>query len=240
MGKCIHKVKHLPFHLLLTGLAFSWGTTLSSEFPLQCYCLIQSHSHTNCWDDQHGTPLLLDNLLIWDNFNGCNQNKKQQQQQRKKEKKRSPVLFWLKNCQWPAGNQSCGNMIPQENWPRMLLLSEVKDREVQAMACSSDWREKCQLRNGLKRHLNQVATCSQGPEIPKRNNLAMTLNHYSTREPAKQLNHKTKIQDSLPIVGAEGWEHSISCMENKRREQASKSKTKCIRNKINKVIVLLT
>lgn len=153
--------------------------------------------------------------------------------------KRSPVLFWLKNCQWPAGNQCCGNMVSQEIWPRMLLLSQVKDR-VQAMACSSDWREKCQLRNRLKKHLSQVATCSQGPEIPKRSNLAMTLTHYSTREPAKQLNHKTKIQDSLLIVGAEGWEHSVSCMENKRREQASKSKTKCIRNKINKVIVLLT
>lgn len=68
----------------------------------------------------------------------------------------------------------------------------------------------------------------------------MTLIHYSTREPAKQLNHGTKTQASLLSVGAEGWEHLVSYMENKKREQASKSKTKCIRNKSNKVVVLVT
>lgn len=72
--------------------------------------------------------------------------------------------------------------------------------------CSLDWREKYQLRNRLKKHLNQVASFSQGPEIPKRNNLAMTPIHYSTLEPAKHLNHETKTQASLLTVSGQGDE----------------------------------
>lgn len=65
-----------------------------------------------------------------------------------------------------------------------------------------------------------MASFSQGPEIPKRINLAMALIHYSTREPAKQLNHKTKIQASLLTASGQRDENNwFLVWKTKRRGQ---------------------
>lgn len=84
VGKCIHRVKHFDFiKSIYSHPIFYW---LGWHFPVAQH----SHQNSHCsaiawstpiptpipWDDQHQTPLLLDNLLIWDNFSGCDQIKK--------------------------------------------------------------------------------------------------------------------------------------------------------------------
>lgn len=147
--------------------------------------------------------------------------------------KKSPVLIWLKNSQWPEGNQCCGNMVSQENWPRMRLLSEVKDREFR------QW-QNC-LFPGLER---KVSTEKQAKKASKPGGFILSRSRNTKeKQPcndSNSLQHSGACQTPQPwnkntgfsthSVRAGGWEQLVSCMENRRKEQTSKSKTKCIRN----------